>query len=214
MGLGSQQAAGPQWREQGRSFIQQTLSPWCVLDAGGASAGHTQAGAKAVLVTIAVCHWRSREGAPISHGPSGNTRWRWKRPLGGGSLSVRREQQMYIESFLPGFRPPVTGAGPLELSKRLFSDGPCAPMTPPDAHSHHRPAHPLHLHRCCRLCTHSFHPVFTDKHVLPVSPFYPQRQPSHPRHFRVLPCHFFSSFPPLSSPQESSRGSPRRGPQP
>lgn len=96
-------------------------------------------------------------------------------PWVGGSLSVQWEQQMYIESFLPGFRPPVAGAGPLELSKRLFSDGPCAPMTPPDAHSHHRPARPLHLHRCCRLCSHSFHPVFTDKPVCSLSlPFIPK----------------------------------------
>lgn len=51
-------------RRVGASFNKHLLSPWCMLDAGGGSAGHTQAGAKAVLVTSAVCHWRSR-GAPF-----------------------------------------------------------------------------------------------------------------------------------------------------
>lgn len=47
----------------------------------------------------------------------------------------------------------------------------------------------------------------------PVSPFHPQRQPSHPLHFGARPCQFLLSFPPFSSPQESGRGSSRRGPQ-
>ena len=104
-------------------------------------------------------------GALISHGPPGNTRQRWRRPLGGGS-SLCAKGTASVCLVLPSWLlASCDGAGPLELSRRLFSDGPCAPTTPPHAYSHHRPARPLHLHRCCCLCTRLFPPVFTDKHL-------------------------------------------------
>ena len=78
------------------SFNTHLLSPWCILDAGRGSAGHTQAGTKAVPVTSAVCHWRSRGGSIFSVDHQGTPDGGGRDPWMGGALSVQREQQMCI----------------------------------------------------------------------------------------------------------------------
>ena len=136
-----------------------------MLDAGGGSAGHTQAGAKAVPVTSAVCPWRGRErGFDFSWATRKYPTEVEETPGRGSSLCAKGTASVRL---VPPSRllASCDRAGPLELSRRLFSDGPCAPTTPPHAYSHHRPTRPLHLHRCCCLRTRLVPPVFTDKHL-------------------------------------------------
>lgn len=97
------------------------------------------------------------------------------RPEGGGGARCAksreehtwpREQQARNHfPFLPTSRPPVTRAGPLEVSERLFSVGLCAPMSPPHAQSHRPPVPSLRPDRCCRLCTHTSSCVFMDNYL-------------------------------------------------